>query len=121
MSRRAPSGPRATEQGVCYTLHFDPPYPPDAPKGAQVARHYTGFATDLDARLAEHAAGRGATLTQVQLAAGGSWRLASVEPGTRDREAQLKERGATRRCQICKDASRAASASVPERDLEAEP
>ena len=123
MSRRAPSGPPATEQGVCYTLHFDPPYPPhaNAAEGAQVARHYTGFATDLDTRLAEHAAGRGARLTQVQLAAGGSWRLASAEPGTRDREAQLKERGATRRCQICKDQAQAAAASAPERDLEAEP
>ena len=103
MSRRAPSGPPATMQGVCYTLHFDPPYPPGAADGAQVAKHYTGFATDLDARLADHAAGRGARLTQVQLAAGGSWRLASAEPGTRDREAQLKERGASRRCPICRN------------------
>jgi hypothetical protein len=106
MSRRAPAGPPATEQGVVYTLHFDPPYPPYPPPGLeaerpQIAKHYTGFATDLDARLAEHAAGRGARLTQVQLAAGGSWRLASAEPGTRDREAQLKERGASRGCPIC--------------------
>ena len=39
MSRRAPSGRPATEQGLVYTLHFDPPYPPQAPEGAQVARH----------------------------------------------------------------------------------
>lgn len=121
MSRRAPSGPPATEQGICYTLHFDPPYPPNAPKGAQIAKHYTGFATDLGARLAEHAAGRGARLTQVQLAAGGTWRLASAERDTRDRETQLKERGATRRCQICKDEAQAAAAVPPERDLEVEP
>lgn len=113
MSRRAPSGPPATEQGVVYTLHFDPPYPPRAAEGVQVARqqvarHYTGWARDLDARLAEHEAGRGARLTQVQLAAGGSWRLASAEPGTRDREAQLKERGATRRCPICRTEAQAA-------------
>jgi predicted GIY-YIG superfamily endonuclease len=102
MSRRAPTGPPATEQGTVYTLHFDPPYPPGAAGGAQVAKHYTGFATDLDARLADHAAGKGARLTQVQLAAGGTWRLAATEPGTRDRETQLKERGASRRCPICK-------------------
>jgi predicted GIY-YIG superfamily endonuclease len=82
-------------------------------------RQVQQFAPDLDARLAEHAAGRGARLTHVQLAAGGTWRLASAEPGTRDREAQLKERGATRRCQICKDQAQAA-AVPPERDFEAE-
>jgi predicted GIY-YIG superfamily endonuclease len=75
----------------------------------------------LNARLAEHAAGRGARLTQVQLAAGATWRLASAEPGARDRETQLKERGAAPRCQICKDQTQAAAAAPPERDLEAEP
>jgi predicted GIY-YIG superfamily endonuclease len=103
MSRRAPSGSPATAQGVCYTLHFDPPYPPGAPEGTQMAKHYTGWAADLEARLNEHAAGRGARLTQVQLAAGGTWRLASAEPGTRDRETQLKYRGASRRCPICRN------------------
>jgi predicted GIY-YIG superfamily endonuclease len=112
MSRRAPSGPPATERGVVYTLHFDPPYPSHAPEGAQVARHYTGWAKDLDARLADHEAGRGARLTQVQLAAGGTWRLALAEPGTRDREAQLKERGATRRCQICRAEAAAAGPEI---------
>ena len=113
MSRRAPSGPPATEPGVVYTLHFDPPYPPHAQEGAQVARHYTGWARDLAARLADHAAGRGARLTQVQLAAGGTWRLASAEPGTRDLEARRKERGATRRCKICR--------GQPEVDLDIPP
>ena len=46
--------------------------------------------------------GRGARLTQVQREAGGTWVVADVEPGTRDREAQLKERGASRRCSVCK-------------------
>ena len=94
MSRRAPSGSPAAEQGWVYTLHLDPPL--------GHAKHYTGFGKDLQARLAEHEQGRGARLTQVQLERGGTWRLASAEPGTRDREAQLKERGATRRCGICK-------------------
>ena len=30
--------------------------------------------------------------------------VADVEPGTRDRETQLKERGASRRCSVCKAA-----------------
>jgi predicted GIY-YIG superfamily endonuclease len=116
MSRRAPSSPPATEQGIVYTLKFDPPYSPGAPEGAQVAKHYTGFATDLDAHLADHAAGHGARLTQVQLAAGGTWRLAAAEPGTGDREAQLKDCGVSRRCQICR-----AEAQVGNSEAESEP
>jgi hypothetical protein len=52
--------------------------------------------------LAEHTLGRGARLTQVQREAGGTWIVADVQPGTRDREQQLKERGAARRCGVCK-------------------
>ena len=109
MSRRAPKGPPATEMGTVYTLHLDPPL--------SHARHYTGFGKDLEARLAEHERGQGARLTQVQLQRGGTWRLASAEPGTRNREAQLKERGASRRCQICKEE---AQAGGPEAEREAE-
>lgn len=63
----------------------------------------------LAERLTDHALGRGARLTQVQRDAGGTWVLASVEDATQDRETQLKERGAARRCGVCKAA----------RDLEA--
>jgi predicted GIY-YIG superfamily endonuclease len=108
VSRRAPSGPPATEHGWVYTLHLDPPL--------GHAKHYTGFGKDLQGRLAEHEHGQGARLTQVQLERGGTWRLASAEPGTRDREAQLKERGAGRRCQICR-----AEAQAPDPEPEAEP
>lgn len=100
MSRRAPHGPPATEQGWVYTLYLDPP--PDH------ARHHTGFGQDLEARLDAHARGEGARLTQVQLERGGTWRPAAAGPGTRDREAPLKERGATRRCLICRDEAQAA-------------
>ncbi|MGH3180604.1 MAG: hypothetical protein ACRDOE_01640 [Streptosporangiaceae bacterium] len=117
MSRRAPSGPPATEQGTVYTLHLDPPL--------GHAKHYTGFGKNLEARLAAHERGAGARLTQVQLERGGAWRLASAEPGTRDRETQLKERGATRRCEICKteaqqEASAEAAPSPPEPEPELE-
>jgi len=115
VSRRAPSGPPATVPGWVYTLHLDPPL--------RHAKHYTGWRkqvegqeADVGHRLAEHAAGQGARLTQVQLARGGSWRLAAVEPGTRDRETQLKERGASRRCQICKN-----EAQAGDQEPEAEP
>ena len=109
--------PSAHPEGVVYTLHFDPPYRPSADAPAyKTAGHYTGWAAGLESRLAEHEAGRGARLTQVQLDAGGSWRLASAEPGTRSRERQLKRHSAGRRCQICKIE---AQAGEPEPEAEA--
>jgi predicted GIY-YIG superfamily endonuclease len=100
MSRSAPSW-LATQLGDVYTLHFWPPY--GDPEGQQ-AKHYTGWASkgNLARRLTDHALGRGARLTQVQKQAGGSWVVADVEHGvTADREVQLKERGASRRCSVC--------------------
>ena len=100
MSRSAPSW-LATQPGHVYTLHFWPPYGDPA---VQQAKHYTGWAREgnLRQRLVDHALGRGARLTQVQKQAGGSWVVADVESGvTADREAQLKERGASRRCSVC--------------------
>ena len=102
MSRGAPSW-LATTPGEVYTLHFWPPYgDPDV----QLAKHYTGWAEEgrLARRLTDHALGRGARLTQVQCQAGGTWVVADVQPGTRDREQQLKERGAARRCSVCRAA-----------------
>ena len=100
MSRRAPSW-LAMTPGEVYTLHFWPPY---GDPEVQLAKHYTGWAEEgrLARRLTDHALGRGARLTQVQREAGGTWVVADVQPGTRDREQQLKERGAARRCSVCK-------------------
>jgi predicted GIY-YIG superfamily endonuclease len=101
VSRSRPSW-LATVLGDAYTLHFWPPY---GDPEVQQAKHYTGWAEEgrLRQRLVDHARGRGARLTQVQREAGGSWVLAGVEQGvTRDRETQLKERGASRRCSVCR-------------------
>ena len=100
MSRSAPSW-LATQPGDVYTLHFWPPY--GDPEGQRAgALHRLGARGQARPRLVDHALGRGARLTQVQLKAGGSWVLADVEPGvTRDRETQLKERSASRRCSVC--------------------
>jgi hypothetical protein len=100
MSRRAPSW-LAMTPGEVYTLHFWPPY---GDPEVQEAKHYTGWAEEgrLTRRLTQHTLGRGARLTQVQREAGGWWVVADVQPGTRDREQQLKERGAARRCSVCK-------------------
>jgi hypothetical protein len=57
--------------GIVYLLHFDRPY--------RHARHYLGqWAQDLDARLADHDAGRGARLTAVVKAAGIGWTLVGL-------------------------------------------
>ena len=101
MSRRSAPSWLATAPGHVYTLHFWPPY---GDPSVQQAKHYTGWAREgnLTQRLTDHALGRGARLTQVQKQAGGSWLLADVEHGvTAEREAQLKERGASRRCSVC--------------------
>src|SRR5689334_5353892 len=80
--------------GTVYLLHFDCPY--------AHARHYTGWTTDLVARLAEHAAGHGARLLAVVKAAGIGWTLARTWTGTRARERALKRQGgASRHCPIC--------------------
>jgi hypothetical protein len=84
-------------RGLVYTLHLWPPI--------AHAKHYTGTAKSakrLPERLTEHALGRGARLTQVQVERGGSWVLAQTEPGGRARERSLKQRGAARRCEVCR-------------------
>ncbi|WP_458686402.1 hypothetical protein [Nocardia tengchongensis] len=80
--------------GTVYLLHFDRPY--------RHARHYTGWTSDLDNRLAEHRAERGARLLEVLRDNGIGWELARTWDGTRARERQLKrEGGASRRCPKC--------------------
>jgi hypothetical protein len=102
MSRHgAPSG-LAWQVGDVYTLHLWPPF---GIPGVQQSGHYTGWALEgrLPYRLTDHAMGRGARLTQLQREAGGSWVLANVERSvTKDREHQLKYRGASRRCDVCR-------------------
>ena len=85
---------RRNVPGTVYMLHFSEPY--------KHARHYTGWASDLDARLAEHEQGRGARLTAVAKAAGITRTIARTWPGTRARERQLKNQGgASRHCPDC--------------------
>ncbi len=56
----------------------------------------------LAQRLTDHALGRGARLTQVQIERGGFWVLAQTQLGGRSLERRLKQHGATRRCEVCK-------------------
>jgi putative endonuclease len=87
--------------GVIYLIHFDQPIGDQAnPRG--FASHYTGWTLDLPARLVDHARGRGARLMQVVGEQGIGWQLARIWTGTRSRERSLKQRGATRRCPVCR-------------------
>ena len=80
--------------GTVYLLHFDRPY--------AHAKHYTGWTTNLDNRLAAHEAGRGARLLAVVAAHGIGWQLARTWPGDRTRERCLKNQGgASRHCPLC--------------------
>jgi predicted GIY-YIG superfamily endonuclease len=87
--------------GIIYLVHFDRPIG-DLINPRGFAAHYTGWTLDLPARLVDHAAGRGARLMQVVGEAGISWQLARIWTGTRARERSLKQRGATRRCPVCR-------------------
>lgn len=87
--------------GLVYLIHLDRPIG-NVQSRTGFARHYTGWAKDLDARLADHAAGRGSKLMAAVKQAGISWSVARTWPGTRARERQLKSQGgASRRCPQC--------------------
>jgi len=99
-----------------YLLHFDQRY--------EHAGHYTGWAEDLDRRLAEHLGGRAARLIEVITQAGIGFRLARTWPGvTRARERQLKRQGgASRHCPICQEDRKARGLPRrPPRDQRAAP
>jgi predicted GIY-YIG superfamily endonuclease len=102
--------------GTVYLLHFDQRY--------EHAGHYTGWAEDLDRRLAEHLGGRAARLIEVITQAGIGFRLARTWPGvTRARERQLKRQGgASRYCPICQEDRKARGLPRrPPRDQRATP
>jgi predicted GIY-YIG superfamily endonuclease len=85
---------RRNVQGTIYLIHFSTPY--------KHAAHYMGWAEDLESRLADHHAGRGARLMAVIKAAGIGWKLTRTWKGDRYRERQLKNQGSSKRhCPEC--------------------
>lgn len=81
--------------GTLYLLHFDRPF--------GHARHYLGFSTDLDARLAAHASGRGANLLRHVRAAGIGWTLVKTwSCKTRVDERRMHTNGHATRCPVCR-------------------
>ena len=95
---------------VVYTLHLWPPL--------GHAGHYTGTTPErrLERRLADHALGRGARLTQVQIERGGWWVLAQTQPGGRSLERRLKQHSAARRCEVCKAVGAYRAGDLPAAD-----
>jgi predicted GIY-YIG superfamily endonuclease len=92
---------------MVYLLHFDRPY--------RHARHYLGFTTNLEQRLALHAKPDGNShhrLMQVLYAAGIGFKLARTWKGDRTLERQLKRRKSSPDlCPLCRAARRLERAS----------
>jgi predicted GIY-YIG superfamily endonuclease len=81
---------------MVYLLHFDRPY--------KHARHYLGFAHDVELRLADHRAGHGARLMEVIADAGITFTLARTWEGDRPLERSLKnQKNSPRLCPICRE------------------
>lgn len=81
--------------GVVYLICFDRPF--------KHARHYLGFAYNLEARIARHRSGDGARLLRAVTAAGIGWQVVRTWPDTsREFERKLKNQKATARlCPVC--------------------
>jgi hypothetical protein len=86
------------EAGVSL-LHVAAPISP-----AHTAQHSLGWARDIPARLAEHAAGGGARLTRVPLERGIAWEPVRTWPGETRADERRHKRGAhgTRLCPLCR-------------------
>jgi hypothetical protein len=105
----------ASTPGHVYILHFDRPIGNLSNPRAQ-AQHYSGFAEDIEARLAKHAAGKGSKLTAAALAQGIGYRV-YFWPAPLAVEKLLKQQANTARyCPAC-----AAIAGRPARALPAVP
>lgn len=84
-----------------YLLHFERPLGnPQNPRA--LASHYVGWAQNLEARIAQHRAGRGAHLTQAAVAQGIHFEVVATWPGDWQLERRIKALKATPRlCPIC--------------------
>ncbi len=88
--------------GTVYLLHFERPIGSANPRGQ--ARHYLGYARNLQERLDAHQAGNGSRLMAAVASAGVPWQLARTWRGGRDLERKLKNRhNAKQLCPICKE------------------
>ena len=83
--------------GYVYLLHFNKPISDN-----HTCQHYTGWAEDLDRRLACHRSGNGARLTEVASDLGIDFELVRAWKGSRTDERRLKNaKCAPRFCPYC--------------------
>jgi predicted GIY-YIG superfamily endonuclease len=81
-----------------YLIHFNPKL--------GHAGHYCGYAQDVQARFAEHLAGKGARICQVAIERGIRLHLVRQWPGgDRTFERKLKDGSLTELCPLCREAS----------------
>jgi predicted GIY-YIG superfamily endonuclease len=102
------------DPGTVYLLHFDRPYGPGGGENERgIAKHYLGWAKNLEQRLAHHADGSGANLLRYVKNAGIGWTLARTWTGDRNRERQLKQQGGrSRMCPTCREERKTRSATA---------
>lgn len=110
MSRK--SDRRTRKTGRVYLCCFRNADAPDVPARYKHAAHYLGFVagdeSELNARLADHRAGRGARLLEVIRDAGMTFKLTRTWTGvTRSFERTLKNNGGGRLCPECNAMKRA--------------
>lgn len=82
------------ESGYVYLLHFSSPL--------SHARHYIGWAKDIDERMEQHQKGRGSCIVAAAIGAGIKLSLVRLWKGDRHFERRLKKRkNAPKLCPIC--------------------
>jgi predicted GIY-YIG superfamily endonuclease len=87
--------------GYAYLVHFAEPLGNPANSRA-MARHYAGWSSTPERRMAAHAAARGARIMAAVERMGVPWFVVRTWPGSRAVERQLKrQRNAWRYCGIC--------------------
>lgn len=86
--------------GTVYLLHLD--------SNLAHARHYIGWAKDLDARMRDHGTTNGSRLLAAAARSGIGWRVVRTWPGDRHLERKLKRRkDAASLCPECCERRRA--------------
>lgn len=94
---------RTATPGTVYLIHFSEPYVGRTGQQKQTCQHYLGWAKNLDARIAEHRASRGARLIEVINEAGIEWNVVKTWSGDRKLERKLKNRKKARCiCPVCR-------------------
>lgn len=79
---------------MVYLIHFDTPF--------YHCRHYLGYASKLDRRLAHHKRGTGSRLLRAVNEAGIGWQVVRTWEGDGNLEQELKKRKNSRKlCPIC--------------------